>query len=33
MPWNDLIKAANKAEARAKIQRSIYQDQQWSKKK
>ncbi len=28
MPWNDLIRAANKVEARAKIQESTYLDQQ-----
>ncbi len=33
MPWDDLIKAVNKAQARAKIQRSIYLDQQYSKGK
>ncbi len=27
MPWNDLIRAANKAEARAKIQKSTHLDQ------
>ncbi len=27
MPWDDLIRAANKAEARAKIQKSTYLDQ------
>ncbi len=33
MPWNDLIRAANKAEARAKIQESIYLDQRYPKEK
>ncbi len=33
MPWDDLIKVANKAEARAKIQESIYLDQRCSKGK
>ncbi len=33
MPWDDLIRAANKAEVRAKIQGSIYLNQQYSKGK
>ncbi len=33
MPWDDLIRAANKAEARAKIQRSSHLDQRCPKKK
>ncbi len=33
MPWNDLIKAANKAEARAKIQRSTHLDERYPKAK
>ena len=33
MPWDDLISAANKAEARAKIQESTYLDQQCPKGK
>ncbi len=33
MPWDNLIKAANKAEARAKIQGSIHLDQQCLKGK
>ncbi len=33
MPWDDLIRAANKAEARAKIQGSTYLDQQFPKRK
>ncbi len=33
MPWDDLIRAANKAEARAKIQRSTHLDQQCPKGK
>ncbi len=33
MPWNNLIRAANKAEVRTKIQRSTDLDQRYSKKK
>ncbi len=33
MPWNDLIRVVNKAEARAKIQGSTQLDQQCSKGK
>ena len=33
MPWNDLIRAANKAEARAKIQKSTHLNQQCPKEK
>ncbi len=33
MPWDDLIKAANKAEARVKIQKSTHLDQQCPKGK
>ncbi len=33
MPWNILIRAANKAEARAKIQGNTHLDQQCPKKK
>ncbi len=33
MPWDDLIRAANKAETRAKIQGNTYLDQQCPKKK
>ncbi len=33
MPWDNLIRAANKAEARAKIQGSIHLDQQCPKGK
>ncbi len=33
MPWDDLIRATNKAEARAKIQGSTHQDQRYFKGK
>ncbi len=33
MPWDGLIRAANKAEARAKIQSSTYLDHRWLKGK
>ncbi len=33
MPWNNLIRTANKAEARAKIQGSTHLDQQCPKRK
>ncbi len=33
MPWDDLIRAANKAEARAKIQESTHLDQRCLKRK
>ncbi len=33
MPWDDLIRAVNKAEARAKIQGSTYLDQRCPKGK
>lgn len=33
MPWDDLISAANKAENRAKIQKSTHLDQQYPKGK
>ncbi len=33
MPWDDLIRAANKIEARAKIQGSTYLDQRYPKGK
>ncbi len=33
MPWDDLIRAANKAEARAKIQGSTHLDQRCSRGK
>ncbi len=33
MPWDNLIRAANKAEARAKIQGSTYLDQRFPKEK
>ncbi len=33
MPWDDLIRAANKAEARAKIQESTHLDQRCPKKR
>ncbi len=33
MPWDNLIRAANKAEVRAKIQGSTYLDQQCPKRK
>ncbi len=33
MPWNNLIRVANKAEAQAKIQGSIYLDQRCPKGK
>ncbi len=33
MPWDDLIRVANKAEARAKIQGSIHLDQRYPKGK
>ncbi len=33
MPWDDLIRAANKAETRAKIQESTHLDQQCPKEK
>ncbi len=33
MPWDDLIRAANKAEARAKIQGSTHLDQRYPKRK
>ncbi len=33
MPWDDLIRATNKAEANSKIQESTHLDQQCSKAK
>ncbi len=33
MPWNDLIRVANKAEAKAKIQENTHLDQRWPKEK
>ncbi len=33
MPWDDLVSTANKAEAKAKTQKSIYLDQQSPKGK
>lgn len=33
MPWDNLVNTANKAEARAKIEGSIYLDQQCPKEK
>ncbi len=33
MPWNDLIRAANKAETKAKIQKNTHLDQRYPKGK